>query len=264
MPELPEVNAKKNHFDQVALHKKIEKVDLIDTSYILKNMDGPAFAEKLSGRTFTETYRRGKYFFAKMDNGHYVLLHFGMSGHFYYYEDMSGQPKHERFAFVFEEGSRMGFNCPRKLARIHYVEDLEDFIARKNLGEDALKLQEEDFMELTAGRKGTLKGFLLNQKYLAGMGNLYVDEVCWQQHIHPASVTGALTEKQRRALFRNMQDILKKAVSLDAVYADYPDEWLWNHRTKDSQCPRDGTDLQRDKVAGRSTYYCPNCQELIE
>ncbi|MEQ8703018.1 MAG: DNA-formamidopyrimidine glycosylase family protein [Phaeodactylibacter sp.] len=262
MPELPEVNAKKNHFDQVALHQKIETVDLIDTSYILKEISGPAFAEKLTGRTFTGSYRRGKYFFAKLDNGDHILFHFGMSGRFRYYDDPDDQPKYERFAFDFEEGGRLGFDCPRKLARIHYVEDLDAFIAKKNLGEDALVLKEADFLEMAKGRKGTIKGFLLNQKYLAGMGNLYVDEVCWQQGIHPASVMGLLSEEEQRAMFQNMQAILQKAVALDAVYPDYPEEWLWNHRDKGGTCPKDGTELQRDKVAGRSTYYCPQCQEL--
>lgn len=132
------------------------------------------------------------------------------------------------------------------------------------MGEDALVISEEEFMPLTEGRRGAIKGFLLNQKYLAGMGNLYVDEVCWQVGVHPASVVGALEEGKRRELFRRMQAILRKAVELDAVYAEYPEEWLWNHREKGGACPRDGHELARDKVAGRSTYYCAQCQELVE
>ena len=262
MPELPEVNAKQSHFNEVALNQKIKSVDLIDTSYILKEISGPAFAAKLAGRTFTGSYRRGKYFFAALDNGDHVLFHFGMSGKFHYYEDPEDQPRHERFAFDFENGYRLGFDCPRKFARIHYVDDLEAFIAAKNLGEDALRMEEDAFVNLAKGRKGTIKGFLLNQKFLAGMGNLYVDEVCWQQGIHPASVIGLLSEAEQRALFRNMQAILKKAVSLNAVYPEYPDDWLWNHRVQGGHCPKDGTELAWDKVAGRTTYYCPRCQEL--
>jgi len=96
------------------------------------------------------------------------------------------------------------------------------------------------------------------------MGNLYVDEVCWQIGIHPASVMGALSAEKRRALFQRMQAILQKAVDLDAEYSAYPEEWLWNHRHNDhGECPRDGSSLEKDKVAGRTTYYCPACQELI-
>ncbi|MCO6479324.1 MAG: hypothetical protein J5I94_22005 [Phaeodactylibacter sp.] len=111
---------------------------------------------------------------------------------------------------------------------------------------------------------GTIKGFFLNQSNLAGMGNLYADEVCWQVHLHPASRIPALDEKTRRELYHRMQAILQTAIANRADYAHYPDEWLWNHREKGGACPRDGHELERDKVAGRSTYYCPQCQELRE
>ena len=263
MPELPEVNAKKHYFDHSALHKKIDQVVLKDVSYILKNISGEAFATRLKGRHFTDSYRRGKYLFAELDNGHHVLFHFGMSGQFKYYEEEHDRPKHERFAIQFDNDFRLGFNCPRKFARIEYIEDLEAFLQKKGLGEDALIIQEGTFIQLTEGRRGTVKGFLLNQKYLAGMGNLYVDEVCWQIGIHPASVMGALSTEKRKELFQRMQAILQKAIDLKATYADYPEEWLWNHRHHDGKCPRDGHPLEIDKVAGRTTYYCPACQELI-
>jgi len=264
MPELPEVNARKNYFDRNVLHQKIDQVVLSDVSYIMKNISGEAFADRLQGRQFMASYRRGKYFFAQLDNGHHVLFHFGMSGRFKYYEDESERPKHERFAIRFEDGHWLGFDCPRKLARIQYLEDLQLFLEEMELGADALECQEDAFMDFTEGRRGTIKGFLLNQKYLAGMGNLYVDEVCWQIGIHPASTMGLLSAETRRALFQRMQTILQKAVDLDANYSAYPEEWLWNHRHKDGGvCPRDGNALETEKVAGRTTYYCPSCQELI-
>ena len=264
MPELPEVNAKQLHFEQCALQQRIAKVDLIDPSYILKEIAPADFATKLRGRQFVSSYRRGKYFFAALDNGHYVLFHFGMSGRFRYYDAIAEQPKHERFAFVFENGYRLGFDCPRKFARIHYVPSLDGFIARKNLGEDALLISESQFLALAQNRKSTLKGFLLNQKYLAGMGNLYVDEVCWQQGIHPASRIGALPLENLKAMLHNMQDILRQAVALNAEYSAYPESWLWNHRVPDGLCPKCLSSLEQDKVAGRTTYYCPQCQAFLE
>lgn len=263
MPELPEVNAKQQHFERVALHQRIERVELSDVSYILKDISGADFAQQLQGRRFTGSYRRGKYFFAELDDGSHVLFHFGMSGRFLYYKDLTERPKFERFAFCFEDGGRLGFDCPRKLARIHYIKDLQQFLADKQLGEDALVLSEPDFLALAKPRSGTIKGFLLNQRYLAGMGNLYADEVCWQQRLHPASKMNALSEAQLKGIFQCMQSVLRKAVALKADYAVYPDEWLWNHRFPGGNCPRDGHALERDKVAGRSTYYCPACQVLL-
>ena len=262
MPELPEVNTKKLNFDRVALHKKIEKVELRETNHIFRNITGEAFAKKMKGRKFTHSYRRGKYLFAHLDNGHDVLFHFGMTGEFYIYEEGDQHPKHERFAFLFPDGQRLGFDCPRKLAHIYYLENKDEFIHEKKLGEDALEISEEAFLEKMEGKTGTIKGFFLNQSNLAGMGNLYADEVCWQVRIHPASLLPALDDVTRRELYRCMQAILQQAIINKADYANYPDEWLWNHRDKGGTCPRDGHELERDKVAGRSTYYRPQCQEL--
>ncbi len=264
MPELPEVNTKKLNFDRVALNKKIEKVELRETNHIFRNITGEAFAQKMKGRQFTGSYRRGKYLFVHLDNGHDVLFHFGMTGEFYPYEEPEQRPKHERFAFLFSDGLRLGFDCPRKLAHIYYLEDKDAFIREKKLGEDALKITEAEFLNKLDAKTGTIKGFFLNQSNLAGMGNLYADEVCWQVHLHPASRIPALGEKTRRELHHRMQAILQTAVDRRADYATYPDEWLWNHREKGGTCPRDGHGLERDKVAGRSTYYCPQCQELKE
>jgi len=263
MPELPEVNEKKRRFDEVALNKTIEKVDLIDVSYILKNIEPEDFSDKLSGRRFVQSTRRGKYFFVELDNEDHVLFHFGMSGRFHYYDDSKEAPKHERFAFELDDGYRLGFNCPRKLARIHYIPDLDQFIKDKKLGEDALKISKEAFLKQMEGKKGTIKGFLLNQKYLAGMGNLYADEVCWQLNIHPASNVASLDEATRSTIHERMISILNTAVDRNAVYADYPEEWMWNHRHKAGQCPRDESEWEVDKVAGRTTYYCAQCQELV-
>lgn len=262
MPELPEVNTKKLNFDRVALDKKIEKVELRETNHIFRNITGEAFAKKMEGRQFTSSCRRGKYLFVHLDNGHDVLFHFGMTGEFYAYDEPEQRPKHERFAFLFPGGLRLGFDCPRKLAHIYYLENKDAFIREKKLGEDALEITEAEFLEKLKGKTGTIKGFFLNQSNLAGMGNLYADEVCWQAHIHPASRIPALDEKTRRELHHRMQAILQTAVDRRADYAHYPDEWLWNHRQKNGTCPRDGRELERDKVAGRSTYYCPDCQVL--
>ena len=262
MPELPEVNTKKINFDGVALNKPIEKVELHETNHIFRNISGEAFAQKMKGRQFTGSYRRGKYLFAKLDNGHDVLFHFGMTGEFYAYDEPEQRPKYERFAFLFPDGQRLGFDCPRKLAHIYYLEDKDEFIREKKLGEDALVITEAEFLEKMSGKTGTIKGFFLNQSNLAGMGNLYADEVCWQLGIHPASLLPALDGKTRRELYHCMQAILQTAIANHADYVNYPDEWLWNHRDKGGTCPRDGHELERDTVAGRSTYYCPLCQEL--
>ena len=262
MPELPEVNTFQRYFDQTALGQKIEQAQVHDDK-IIRNMDGRSFAEALAGRTFTGSYRRGKYLFGNLDNGAHVQLHFGMTGDLKYYEAPEDQPKHERFVFLFENGYKLGFDCPRKFARIVYVEDLQQYIEDKQLGEDALQISLDDFLAQAEGKKSTLKGFLLNQKYLAGMGNLYVDEVCYQTRIHPASRVHAMPQEALERIHSKMQEVLQYAVEHNAYYKAYPKDWLWKWRDEEARAP-DGTPVSIAKIGGRTTYYFVGYQKLFD
>lgn len=262
MPELPEVNTFQRYFDQTALGQKITRTRVHDDK-IIRNMDGTSFAKALKGRTFTGSYRRGKYLFGKLDNGHHVQLHFGMTGDLKYYEAPEDQPRHERFVFDFTNGFKLGFDCPRKFARIVYIDDLEQYIKEKQLGEDALRISQDEFLALASGKKSTLKGFLLNQKYLAGVGNLYADEVCYQTQIHPASRVHKVPQKALQSIHAKMQEVLQYAVDRNAYYKAYPDDWLWKWRDEDATAP-DGTSVSIAKIGGRTTYYFAGYQKLFD
>jgi len=261
MPELPEVNTFQKYFDETSLQQKIQQVEVSD-AYIIRNLDETSFVEKMSGRTFTGSYRRGKYLFASLDNKHYLQLHFGMTGDLKYYQDEADRPKYQRFGFTFDNGYRLGFDCPRKFARIVYIEDLDTYLQEQRLGPDALhEIDEHQFMETAQGKTGTIKGFLLNQKYMAGVGNLYADEVCYQTQVHPASVVEKIPEEKLRAIFKAMKEVLQYAVDRDAYYKAYPEDWLWKWRDETKQAP-DGSAIERDKIGGRTTYYSPKWQKL--
>jgi formamidopyrimidine-DNA glycosylase len=254
MPELPEVNTFQRYFDASALQQRIARVDVHDDK-IIRNMDGASFADRLKGRSFTGSYRRGKYLFAHLDNGHHVLLHFGMTGDIKYYEDHLDRPRHERFAFVFENGFQLGFDDPRKFARILYLEDLQAYIDSLPLGEDALRITEADFLALLQNKKGQLKAFLLNQQHLAGVGNLYADEICYQTRIHPATRIESLSLDEQKLIFASMQQILNYAVERRANYKDYPEDWLWQWRVE-GFVPADGRGVvKKATIAGRTTYF---------
>ena len=263
MPELPEVNTFQQYFDKTALKQKIIEVQVHDDK-IIRNTTGDDFEEKLTGRTFVSSYRRGKYLFGKLDNNHHVLFHFGMTGDLKYYEDESEQPRHERFVFIFGNGFRLGFDCPRKFARILYLENLEDYIEKVGLGEDALVISETAFFEKMEGRKTSIKGFLLNQKLLAGVGNLYADEILYQTKIHPASKVNALKPRHKKAIFKSMKDILTTAVNRAADYKDYPDDWFFQWRVEGQKAPKGKSIVSIEKIAGRTTYFFEGYQKLYE
>jgi len=261
MPELPEVNTFKIFFDKHSLKKQIAKVKVSDDK-IIRNMTGRRFAQKLEGRTFKASVRRGKYLFGKLDNGHHVLLHFGMTGDLKFYLDKSDISKHERFRFEFEDGSFLGFDCPRKFARILYLDDLEEYLSSSKLGPDALKISLKAFLDKAADKKVSIKGFLLNQHILAGVGNLYADAICYNKRIHPASRTGALTKKQLKSIHTEMQNILNEAVHRLAHYKSYPGSWYWDWRVEGSKPKKKYGLVKVTKVAGRTTYFCEGWQIL--
>jgi formamidopyrimidine-DNA glycosylase len=260
MPELPEVNTFQRYFDETSLDQRIAEVQVHDDK-IIRNVSGEAFADLLAGRTFTGSYRRGKYLFGELDNEDHVLLHFGMSGDLKYYEDAADRPKYERFAFHFDNGFKLGFDCPRKFARINYIKDLDQYLKEVKLGEDAQRISEGYFLEKTEGRRGTLKGFLLNQSHFAGVGNLYADEICYQTRVHPASVVEAIPKKKRKEIFQKMQEVLEFAVNKNAYYKDYPDDWLWQWREEGKVAPDGKSLVKSDKIGGRTTYFCEGWQK---
>lgn len=262
MPELPEVNTFQRYFDGTSLDQRINNVIVYDDK-IIRNVTGSEFMEKMMGRTFTGSYRRGKYLFASMDNQHHLLLHFGMTGDLKYYQDETDRPRHERFAFEFDTGFTLGFDCPRKFARILYLEDRDAYIREVKLGEDALAISEADFTRLFDGKKGSIKGLLLNQSNLAGLGNLYADEVCYRTRVHPASLAGKIPKKTRKAIYRAMQEVLRFAIDKNAYYKDYPENWLWEWRAEGRKAPDGRSPIQIAKIAGRTTYFFKGYQRLF-
>lgn len=263
MPELPEVHTFQQYFNEAALDVPIKKVVVHDEK-IIRNVDGLQFSKWLKGKTFTHSERRGKYLFAGLDTGQYLLLHFGMTGDLKYYQDKEEAPKHERFVILFADGYRLGFDCPRKFARIETIENLEEYITKTKLGEDALKISEKEFLELMAKRKTSIKGFLLNQKLLAGVGNLYADEILYQTKIHPASQVLALKPKQRKAIYASMNSILQKAVDHTAHYKEYPDDWFFQWRVEGQKAPNGKSVVSIEKIAGRTTYFFEGYQKLYK
>jgi formamidopyrimidine-DNA glycosylase len=261
MPELPEVNTFQRYFDQTALNQKIREV-IVHDDKIIRNMSGDEFSDLLKRRTFTGSYRRGKYLFGILDNGHHVLLHFGMTGDLVYYSDQIDQPKHERFAFHFNDGFILGFDCPRKFARICYLEDLEAYLKEIKLGEDAQRITEDYFLEKIKGKKGSIKGFLLNQSILAGMGNLYADQVCYQTRVHPESVCGKIPKKKQKEIFFTMQEVLKSAIakSIDYKSNDFDEQFSW--RTDGAKAPNKRSKVSSRKIAGRTTYFAEGWQRM--
>ena len=257
MPELPEVNTFREYFEGTSLNQKIVDVSISDGK-IIRNIEEGDFIDRLINRNFIGSKRRGKYLFAQLDNRTHILFHFGMTGDIKYYSEEEDSPKYERFHILFEGGAKLGFDCLRKFARIEYIEDLNQYIDDLGLGLDALEITETEFLKKTEGRSAPIKGFLLNQKLVAGVGNLYADEICYQTKVHPGSKVNRIPKKKLKEIFKSMQSILSIAIERAAHYKDYPDDWFWNWRVKGGESEKG--EIVVEKIAGRTTYYVKGWQ----
>lgn len=262
MPELPEVHNFKQYFDAAAIGQTIDRMEIHDDR-IIRNMSGPAFADALAGRAIIGSIRRGKYLFSQLDNGHDVLLHFGMTGDLNLYQEPADRGRFEKFAFHFRDGNILGFEDSRLFARILYLEDRDAYIEEKKLGPDALDLEAGYFVDKIRGRKTTIKGALLNQSIVAGLGNLYVDDLCYRLNIHPATRVDSLSKDQLLAIRAKIVEMMTYATNNAPYYRDYPEKWFWHTWRKEGGVdPETGGEVKIIKVAGRTTYYVAGRQEL--
>ncbi|MEO2063890.1 MAG: DNA-formamidopyrimidine glycosylase family protein [Christiangramia sp.] len=256
MPELPEVSYFKKYLDATALHQKIRKVSAPEE--LILGTKEVAF-QQLQGDQLKESRRVGKYLFVATENRNTLIFHFGMTGNFEYRQGEE-PPKYTYFTLHFENDFQLFFTCPRKLARVYLVEDAEVFRKEHELGQDALEASEEEFLELADGRRGSMKGFLMNQKIISGIGNLYSDEILFQSRIHPATAVNDLNQKELKAIFRNIEKVLLRVTKSKMDGSSLPRSYITPYRKAGAPCPRGNGKIKKAKIAGRTSYFCVNCQ----
>lgn len=258
MPELPDVEVFKRYFDRTASGRTVEHAH-VPSSRVLKK-SASTIRSALSGQRVDGSKRHGKYLLAELASGRWLVLHFGMTGYLRHYRDDDDAPDHERLRLELVDGWRLGYSCQRLLGQVDLADDPESFAADRSLGPDALGLGLAAFRERLEGRSGAVKSTLMNQKVLAGLGNVYTDEILYQAKIHPETVMDRLDESDLKSLHRTTQRVLKRTIDAQADPAKVPRTWLLPHRSPDEECPRcDGT-VERITVGGRRGYFCPSCQ----
>ena len=259
MPELPEAEANRQRIEDQCLNRTIEAAELGDNvTYI--ELPGDNERGRLIGRQFTETHRHGKLIFAGSKTGPWICVHLGMTGSLRPFDTPDDPPDHTKFLVTFEGDRRLAYRCPRKLGWVRVVESPEEEITRIGFGPDALEMSEADFAEVIGGTNGTIKGALMAQKKLAGIGNLWSDEILFQTSINPEATASDLPDEKLSEMFDSMRKVLTGVCDAGATYSELPRTWLIGSRKTDKACPRcDGT-IVKSKVSGRSAYWCDRHQ----
>lgn len=264
MPELPDVEVFKKYLESTALHKKITGVDVLHNR-VLEDITPQKLQERFIGSSFTNTDRRGKYLFVhteKKEPSMWLVLHFGMTGYLKYYKDEEEKPKHVRVLFNFENGYHLAYICQRLLGKVAVTSSPENYINKIGLGIDASEISLEQFKEIFDSGGGTVKSLLMNQNMIAGLGNIYADEVLFQAGIHPKTGKKKISENDIETLFTKMKYVFKKANDIQAKPEEFPRSFLIPRREEGKKCPKCGGSVEKTKVAGRGSYFCPDCQKI--
>ena len=260
MPELPDVEAFRGYFNDTSLNKRVKELE-VRSDDILDDVSKEQLISSVEGRRFEQTERLGKHLMVKLEKDKWMAMHFGMTGYFSYFKNTGDIPKHTRILFYFDNGYKLAFVLQRKLGRIALVESKEDLKKGHNLGLDALEIGFEDFKNAVAGTKSSIKSALMKQNKIAGIGNIYSDEILYQCEISPKTKTNNLEVDDLRMLFKKMKEVLNIAIKNDADPHKMPKDYLLPNREKGGTCPKCGSEIETIKVSGRTAYYCPKCQK---
>jgi len=258
MPELPEVETFKRYLDKTSLKQTIKDIQVTD-SRILKSEENDLVAT-LEGKRFESSIRHGKYLLVYI-KPRYIVMHFGMSGDLEYYNNKDDPPKFSKVIFHFNNGFNLAYISIRMFGKVFIANSIEEFIENKKLGPDAYKMTLEEFQEAVQRRKAIAKNALLNQSFIAGVGNIYSDEILFRTKIHPKTNINTLNESKIKELYTNIKDVLEFGIKKKGDLSTYPNEFLIPHRKKEEKCPTCNSDITRFEISGRHGFFCPSCQK---
>ena len=256
MPELPEVEAAMQLLRRRAKGRTITKVQLLHPS--LKRRVRPAALRALVGARIVRVERRGKHQLLHLDDGRIVHVHFRMNGDWEHGKSDAPLPRFARAVIDFDGGTRLALVDSRALGTIDvHPAGMELALG---LGPDAADRgwRAEALGRALATRRGPVKPALLDQKLVAGLGNIYAAESLWRARISPTQRADSLSDKQVRALRSAIGAVITRATG-----SRYTDDDTVNLDVYDREglpCRRCGTSIERITQAGRSTYFCPHCQ----
>ena len=273
MPELPEVETVRRQLEPMIAGRQILRFRLTPgAERLLRGRSVFELNRQLGNCSFTTVGRRGKYLALNLDNEQVIVVHLRMTGSLRFrpcgYED---EP-YTRAIFDLDRGDQLRFVDLRKFGTIDLVERMEE--ALPELGPEPLS---EEFTTVALwqalrGRHQPIKAALLDQRNIAGIGNIYADEALFLSHLNPEAPAGSLRPAERRSLHAAIQQTLQDGVQHGgASFRDYTDvdgaEGEQQHfvrvfRRTDEPCDDCGTAIRRIIVGGRATHFCPSCQPL--
>jgi formamidopyrimidine-DNA glycosylase len=256
VPELPEIESYRR-LAETALDRSVRSVKAPDRWYLKSGATAAGLRRTLVGHRFTAARRQGKLLLLDTDGGPVVGIRFGMTGtllvdgsssvEHLLYTPRRVNPAWDRLVVGFDDGGRMEVQDPRRLGGVLIDPTLD------HLGPDALSITRAQLAAALAGSAAPLKARLLDQSKVAGIGNLIADELLWRTSLSPERPAGSLTPAEVRRLHSGMVRALGRLIQRGGSHLGD----LMEERHRGGRCPKDGTELARATIGGRTTYWCP-------
>lgn len=259
MPELPEVEFARRVIEDATRGKEIASLRL--THPALERCMTPAERAAVAGRRVTRVERRGKHQLLHLDDGSVLHVHFRMAGDWAVGHVRDPVPPHARALLAFRDGTRVALVDPRALSTVSLHRSAE--AALPALGPEATDpaLTAEALHAALARRRGPIKAALLDQRVVAGLGNIYAAEALWHARVSPRAPASSIGRERLGRLVEGMRAALAAADRDPGRYGRAAAaERFQVYGREGEPCPRCGTRIRRIVQAGRSTYYCPRCQ----
>ncbi len=264
MPELPEVETILRTLQASGLVGRMITRVRVCWPREVAHPSADEFVRRLQGNRFVGIARHGKYALLHLSDGT-LVVHLRMSGRLELVPLEHCCGPHVRLVWELDDGRALRFEDARKFGRAWWLKDPRTLLDK--LGPDALVVEAETFAHRLAARRGALKALLLDQSFVAGVGNIYADEALFRAGLHPRRLAQTLQQHQRQALYRALRETLLDGIAANGASFDwvYPGGHFQNHFQVYGRaglaCVRCATPIVRIRVAQRSTYFCPQCQQ---
>jgi len=272
MPELPEVETVKKKLKNKILNRYIKDVNIYWKN-IIDNKDINYFVSNIKGQQIIDIKRRGKWLLIELNN-YYLVVHLRMEGKFSLKKFNEEKNKHEHVIFVLDNNLELRYNDTRKFGKMSLIDknEINEYINNIGLGLEPFdnNLTSDYLKDKLKNKTIAIKSALLDQHIIAGIGNIYANEILFLSKIDPLKSSNKLSLEELNIIIKNVKEVLKKAikkegttiksyVSIDNEEGNFQDK-LYVYNRNGLPCKVCGNLIIREKVNGRSTYICPNCQ----
>jgi len=267
MPEMPEVETIRRQLEKEVINKRIEET-LIKDKRLIKEISCDVFKSKTEGVSFKKILRRGKVLILQVKERLFIIFHLRISGWITVSKSID---KFSRVIFKLSDDTSFQFCDRRALGEIRLIEDWRNLPIIKKMGPEFFDLKRKEFIKLFKDKKTKIKPLLMDQSFLAGIGNAYAQEAVFCAGVHPSRGADSLREDEFGKIYDCLASVLKEAIkekgsSLD-TYRQINGKkggykpFLKVYDRENEPCFKCGSPIKREVIGGRGTYFCPRCQK---